>query len=105
MRVPHPGAAWVGRYYDFNVWGEEIRVEKLRYMHRNPLVRGLVAKPEEWAWSSSRHYATGVEGTVGIESEWTARKANSWECGPWFAPGQSSGSGPGKAMTGHPHSG
>jgi putative transposase len=43
-------------------------------MHRNPVVGGLVAKPEEWAWSSFRHYATGVEGTVEIESEWTARK-------------------------------
>ena len=65
---------WQARYYDFNVWGEEKRVEKLRYMHRNPVVRGLVARPEEWAWSSFRHYATGFEGTVEIESEWTARK-------------------------------
>jgi putative transposase len=65
---------WQARYYDFNVWGEEKRVEKLRYMHRNPVARGLVARPEEWAWSSFRHYATGVEGTVEIESEWTARK-------------------------------
>ena len=36
-----------------------IRVEKLRYMHRNPVVRGLVAKPEDWRWSSFRHYANG----------------------------------------------
>ena len=43
-------------------------------MHRNPVVRGLVAKPEEWAWSSFRHYATGFEGTVEIESEGTAQK-------------------------------
>jgi len=49
-------------------------VEKLRYMHRNPVKRGLVSRPEDWAWSSFRHYATGIEGTVEIESEWTARK-------------------------------
>lgn len=68
---------WQRRYYDFNVWSEEKRVEKLRYMHRNPVVRGLVEKPEEWAWSSFRHYATGVEGTVEIESQWTAfRRGN-----------------------------
>jgi putative transposase len=36
------------RYYDFNVWTEAKRVEKLRYMHRNPVVRGLVEKPEVW---------------------------------------------------------
>jgi putative transposase len=62
---------WLARYYDFNVYTEEKRVEKLRYMHRNPVVRGLVTKPEEWAWSSFRHYSTGMEGTVEIESFWT----------------------------------
>jgi putative transposase len=41
-------------------------------MHRNPVVRGLVEKPEDWA--SFRHYATGVEGIVEIESQWTGRK-------------------------------
>jgi len=56
------------------VHNEEKRVEKLRYMHRNAVVRGLVAKPEDWRWSSFRHYATGIEGTVKIESHWTAAK-------------------------------
>ena len=65
---------WQRRYYDFNVHNEEKRVEKLRYMHRNPVQRGLVEKPEEWPWSSFRHYATGKIGTVEIESEWTARR-------------------------------
>jgi putative transposase len=37
-------------------------------------VRGLVAKPEDWAWSSFRHYATGVEGRVEIESPWRAMR-------------------------------
>jgi putative transposase len=37
-------------------------------------VRGLVAKPEDWAWSSFRHYATGVEGRVEIESQWSAMR-------------------------------
>ena len=63
---------WLDRYYDFNVWSEKKRVEKLRYMHRNPVARGLVAKPQDWAWSSYRHYLTGAAGTVEIESEWTA---------------------------------
>jgi putative transposase len=59
---------WQARYYDFNVQNEEKRVEKLRYMHRNPVRCGLVEKPEDWPWSSFRHYATGIEGTVEIES-------------------------------------
>jgi putative transposase len=38
---------WQPRYYDFNVNNEEKRVEKLRYMHRNPVVRGLAEKAED----------------------------------------------------------
>jgi len=49
-------------------------VEKLRYIHRNPVNRGLVARPEDWPWSSFRHYATGETGVVEIESQWTVRK-------------------------------
>jgi putative transposase len=59
---------WQARYYDFNVWSARKVTEKLKYIHRNPVARGLVEKPEDWAWSSYRHYATGVEGTVQIES-------------------------------------
>lgn len=64
---------WQRRYYDFNVWTEKKTREKLRYMHRNPVLRGLTAEPQDWPWSSFRHYATGVVGTVVIESDWTAR--------------------------------
>jgi putative transposase len=68
---------WQVRYYDFIVHTNEKRIEKLRYMHRNPVVRGLAARPEDWKWSSFRHYKTGVEGTVEIESQWTAfRRGN-----------------------------
>jgi len=65
---------WQRRYYDFNVWTEQKRVEKLKYLHRNPVTRGLVSRPEDWAWSSFRHWATGEESLVEIESQWTARK-------------------------------
>src|SRR5438128_8644806 len=68
------GPFWQARYYDFNVWSERKRVEKLRYVHRNPVKRRLVESPEQWAWSSFRHYISGIEGVVEIESQWTARK-------------------------------
>ena len=69
-----PKRFWQVRYYDFNVRTRAKQIEKLRYIHRNPVHRGLVEKPEEWPWSSFLHYATGVEGVVEIESEWTGRK-------------------------------
>jgi putative transposase len=65
---------WQARYYDVNVWSESKFVEKLRYIHRNPVTRGLVKRPEDWQWSSFRHYLTGADGTVKIESQWTARR-------------------------------
>jgi len=36
------GRFWQSRFYDFNVWSQQKEVEKLKYMHRNPVVRGLV---------------------------------------------------------------
>ena len=65
---------WQARYYDFNLWSERKFVEKLRYIHRNPVARGLVARPEDWVWSSFRHYLSGEAATVEIESQWTARR-------------------------------
>jgi hypothetical protein len=54
------------RFYDFNVWTERKRIEKLRYIHRNPVKRGLVAAPEQWRWSSFRWYLCGEVGPVRI---------------------------------------
>ncbi len=48
---------WQARFYDFNVWTRRKQVEKLRYMHENPVKRGLVLEPGQWAWSSFRDYA------------------------------------------------
>ncbi len=68
---------WQRRYYDFNVQDDGKRLEKRQYLHRNPVKRGLVEKPEDWPWSSFRHYSTGEVGMVEIESEWTARRRGS----------------------------
>jgi len=70
---------WQKRYYDFNVFSDHKRIEKLRYMHRNPVKRGLVERPEDWQWSSYRHYLTGSESVVEIESEGPGLSENEWE--------------------------
>jgi putative transposase len=64
---------WQDRYYDMNLRGEGAMTETIRYIHRNPVKRGLVERPEDYRWSSFGHYATGVRGAVEIESEWTAQ--------------------------------
>jgi putative transposase len=62
----HTERFWQARFYDFNVWTERKRIEKLRYIHRNPVERGLVASPEQWPWSSFRWYLCGEPGPVQI---------------------------------------
>jgi len=62
---------WQTRYYDFNVFTQDRFVDKLRYIHRNPVARGLVKTPEDYPWSSFRDWATGGHGLVEVESRWT----------------------------------
>ena len=57
---------WMPRFYDFNVWTEKKRIEKLRYIHRNPVARGLVASLEQWPWTSFRWYSAGEIGPLKI---------------------------------------
>ena len=62
---------WQKRFYDFNVWSARKQMEKLRYMHRNPVKRGLVERPEQWKWSSFRAYFYGETGAVRVKfQEW-----------------------------------
>ncbi|MGA2631367.1 MAG: transposase [Terriglobia bacterium] len=51
-----PNRVWQRRFYDLNVWSERKRLEKLNYMHGNPVKRGLVSSPAQWPWSSYRFY-------------------------------------------------
>jgi len=68
-----PEHVWQRRFYDFNVWTARKRIEKLRYMHRNPVARGLVQEQEQWPWSSYRSYAFGEAGAVRI-NQWGEAK-------------------------------
>jgi putative transposase len=61
---------WTTRFYDFNVWTKKKWVEKLRYMHDNPVKRGLVAEPEDWRWSSYRRYFLDESGPVRVNEGW-----------------------------------
>ena len=58
---------WQPRFYDFNVWSQKKLVEKLLYMHLNPVKRKLVAHPGDWSWSSFSFYANKDSGLVRID--------------------------------------
>jgi putative transposase len=62
-----PVRFWQRRFYDFNVWSLKKRVEKLHYMHMNPLKRKLVAHPKDWPWSSYSFYSKQNRGLIRID--------------------------------------
>lgn len=51
---------WLPRYFDLNVFTHNKLIDKLTYMHHNPVARGLVKKPEDWRWSTFTHYKSGA---------------------------------------------
>jgi len=58
---------WQTRFYDFNVYSDSKKREKLDYMHRNPVARELVRRPQDWPWSSYLFYEKGEAGLIPID--------------------------------------
>ena len=58
---------WQRRFYDFNVWSDAKRKEKLHYMHANPVTEKLVKHPKEWPWGSFSFYAHDEVGLIRID--------------------------------------
>ena len=50
------GAIWQERYFDFILRRARDFGNKLEYIHANPVEATLVARPEDWAWSSAAFY-------------------------------------------------
>jgi putative transposase len=61
-------AFWQRRFYDFNVWSAKKVMEKLEYMHENPVKRRLVLQADDWPWSSWSHYARRERGLIEIDA-------------------------------------
>ena len=72
--VPSHRRFWQRRFYDFNVWTQKKKNEKMNYMHFNPVKRGLAAHPKEWPWSSYRFYSTGEPGVCPPNPEWIQKR-------------------------------
>ena len=61
---------WLPRYHDFNIFTNEKRKEKLKYLHRNPVERGLADSPEAYPWSSYNTYLRRQHDTVQVNFTW-----------------------------------
>ncbi|MBN1808249.1 MAG: transposase [Planctomycetes bacterium] len=58
---------WQPRYHDFNVVSREKILEKLNYMHNNPVAANLADTPCEYRFSSALWYEKGQSVGVRIE--------------------------------------
>ena len=47
---------WQPGFYDFNIFSDEKLLEKLNYIHNNPVSAGLVLSPDDYEWSSYKEY-------------------------------------------------
>ncbi len=52
------GGIWQGRFFDRALRTVKEYHETVEYIHRNPVRRGLVARPEDWRWSSVHEYGS-----------------------------------------------
>jgi putative transposase len=52
MQQAMPRRFWQRRYYGFNVYSAAKVIEKLHYMHANPVKERFVKHPGDWPWSS-----------------------------------------------------
>src|SRR5262249_18545757 len=48
---------------------DEMMLQKLEYIHLNPVKRGYVDEPTHWRYSSARNYA-GQPGLIPVTKEW-----------------------------------
>ncbi|MCW8131990.1 MAG: transposase [Planctomycetota bacterium] len=68
-RIENPKAIWQAGYYAFRIYSKEKAIQKLEYMHRNPVRAGLADTPEDWPWSSAQFYENGRQVGVPVSME------------------------------------
>jgi REP element-mobilizing transposase RayT len=67
------GSVWQHQFWDRFVRHAKEFNERLVYMHLNPVQKGLVAKAEEWRWSSHNNFALdrGIVAACPIQIDYT----------------------------------
>jgi len=58
------GPLWQGRFFDRALRTVKEYHEALEYIHWNPVKAGLVARPEDWRWSSVHDFSGRTAGPI-----------------------------------------
>ena len=60
---------WQERSHPKVIEHEDVMIQKIEYIHSNPVKRGYVDEPIHWRYSSARCYA-GQQGLIPVCKEW-----------------------------------
>jgi REP element-mobilizing transposase RayT len=60
---------WQAGSHPQEIYSEEMLVQKVEYLHNNPVRRGYVDEPKHWRYSSARNYE-GIEGLLAVCTDW-----------------------------------
>ena len=60
---------WEEGSHPQQIQSHEMLLQKIEYIHHNPVKRGYVDKAEHWRYSSARNYA-GRDGLLDIDTSW-----------------------------------
>jgi REP element-mobilizing transposase RayT len=60
---------WQEGSHPEQIEGEIMMLQKLEYIHNNPVARGYVDDPVHWRYSSARNYA-GIRGLIAVTTRW-----------------------------------
>ncbi len=57
---------WQNEYHPIHCWKQELILQKINYIHQNPVRAKLVNEAHEWKYSSASDYVLG-HGLVNVE--------------------------------------
>jgi putative transposase len=60
---------WQEGSHPQEIISDDMMLQKLEYMHMNPVKRGYVDDPVHWRYSSARNYA-GLPGLIEVQTQW-----------------------------------
>lgn len=52
---------WERNALSIEIWSEKVLIQKLNYIHENPVRAGLCIYPEDYKYSSALFYKTGID--------------------------------------------
>ncbi len=81
---------WQEGSHPQQIQDDEMMVQKLEYMHINPVVRGYVDEAIHWRYSSARNYA-GLPGLLRVKTDWNSPVSNATQSVADCIPTQSVG--------------